>query len=290
MSRTDTSREAGPILGAHISAAGGLHTAFDRAEDVGCDTMQIFTKNKGAWRAKPLEDEAIAQFRKRASESSVGPVVTHASYLLNLASPDAALREKSSEALRIELERNEALGIPYLVLHPGAHKDTGEAAGLARVNTALNQVLAWTKGFEGKVLLENSAGQGSSVCREFASLARVLKDSAAPERLGVCIDTCHLFAAGYELRTKAGYEETMTQLTDAVGLEAVLCLHLNDSKKELGTRVDRHEHIGQGHIGTGAFRLLLCDRRFCKVPMVFELPPDDDMLRVNLETLRGLAQ
>lgn len=283
-------RRRGPILGAHVSAAGGLHTAFDRAEEVGCDTMQIFTKNKGAWQAKPLEDDAIATFRKRAKESTVGPVVTHASYLLNLASPDAALRKKSSEALRIELERNEALGIPYLVLHPGAHKETGEAHGLGRVNTALNRVLGWTEGFKGKILLENSAGQGSSVCRRFESLGRLLNESAVPDRLGVCIDTCHLFAAGYELRDKAGYAETMAELESQVGIAAVLCLHLNDSKRELGSRVDRHEHIGEGEIGVEAFRQLLGDPRFRKVPMIFELPPEDDRLRTNLELLRGLVK
>ena len=277
-------------LGAHVSAAGGLATAFDRGEEAGCDCIQIFTKNKGAWAARPLGDEEISEFRSRARRSSIGPVVTHASYLLNLASPEKELRDKSVDALRIELERCEALGIPSLVLHPGAHKETGEAAGLKRVVSGLNRAHRQTAGFKVRVLLENSAGQGSSVCSDFASLGRIIDGVKEPERLGVCIDTCHAFAAGYELRTAEGYDETKAALKKAVGLRKVRCLHLNDSKKDLGSRVDRHEHIGDGFLGREAFRHVLTDGSFRNVPMIFELPPDNGMLEKNLRILRQLAK
>jgi deoxyribonuclease-4 len=278
------------ISGAHVSAAGGLWTAFDRAEEVGCETMQIFTKNKGAWNAKPLDDETVRAFKKRARETKIRPIVAHSSYLINLASPDRALRNRSTEALVVEVERCEMLGIAYLVLHPGAHKGEGEAAGLKRVTGSLNTVLRKTKGFRTKILLENSAGQGSSVCSGFASLARLMRDSLAPERLGICLDTCHLFAAGYELRTPAGYAATIDAFSEELDLREVLCFHVNDSKGELGSHLDRHEHIGEGQLGLGAFRLLVNDRRFAKAPMIFELSPENDMLRVNLKKLRRLEK
>lgn len=278
------------LLGAHVSAAGGLWLAFDRAAEIGCETFQIFTKNKGAWAAKPLDDETIEAFRQRARDSNVKSVVTHASYLLNLASPDADLRAKSVEALRVELERCELLGIPYLVLHPGSHKDTSESAGLRRVTGSLNKALRQTDGYRVRVLLENSAGQGSSVCRTFESLGRLLETSREPDRLGVCLDTCHLFAAGYDLRSKEGYAKTFAELEEHFDLDAILCFHVNDSKTDLGSRVDRHEHIGRGKLGLEPFRLLLNDRRFRRVPMIFELPPEDDMLRVNLKALRKLVR
>lgn len=278
------------LFGAHVSVEGGLATAFGRAEEFGCDCFQIFTKNKGAWAAKPLTDEQVAAFRERAKASSISPVVTHAAYLMNLASPQAALRSKSTEALRIEVERCESLGIPFLVLHPGSHTQSSEEEGIKRVIQGLDKVHRSTRGFETKILLENSAGQGSSVCHRFASLGSILSGVKDPERLGVCVDTCHMFAAGYELRTAKGYRATIEELDREVGLGRVLCIHMNDSKKELGTRVDRHEHLGRGHIGCEGLRRLVNDRRLARIPFIFELPPEDDMIRKNLAVLRGLVK
>lgn len=273
-----------------MSAAGGLWTAFDRAEEAGCDVIQIFTKNKGAWKAAALGAEEIRAFRDRARKAGGMPVVAHAAYLLNLASPAPPLRKRSVEALRVEMERCEALGIPHLVLHPGSHMGAGEEAGLKLVVKSLDSVHRSTRGFKTKVLLETSPGQGSSVCHRFESLGKVLGEVKEPERLGICVDTCHIFVAGYELRTDDGYEATLEELEREVGLEEVLCVHTNDSKKELGSRVDRHEHIGRGCLGLDGFRRLVNDRRFEKSPMILELPPENNMNRVNLSVLRKLQK
>jgi len=278
------------LFGAHVSVEGGLWTAFDRAEETGCDCFQIFTKNKGAWAANPLTDEQVKAFRERAKASSAGPVVAHAAYLMNLASPQAALRSKSTEALRVEVERCESLGIPFLVLHPGSHTQSGEEKGLERVVKGLDRVHRSTRGFETRILLETSAGQGSSVCHRFASLGSILDRVKDPERLGVCVDTCHIFAAGYDLRTPRGYKATIEELDREVGLSRVLCIHVNDSKKELGTRVDRHEHLGRGCLGRKGLKRIVNDRRLARVPFIFELPPQDDMIRKNLAVLRALVK
>ncbi len=285
------------LFGAHLSTEGGLPTAFDRAGEEGCDTFQIFTKNKGAWAARPLAEAEIdafraraGAFRTRAGRSRAGPVVAHSAYLINIASPSRELREKSIEALRVELERCEALGIDYLVLHPGSHGGTSEEAGLERVAASLDRVHRATKGFTARILLETSAGQGSSVCARFPSLGAILRRVKDPGRLGVCVDTCHVFAAGYDLRTHGGYEAAMDELDREVGMENVLCIHANDSKKELGTRVDRHEHIGRGRLGLEGLRRIVNDPRLAKVPFIFELPPENGMTRVNLAALRGLVR
>jgi deoxyribonuclease-4 len=292
------------LFGAHLSTEGGLPTAFDRADEEGCDTLQIFTKNKGAWAARPLTKDEINAFRARASAfraradafrarasaSRARPVVAHSAYLINIASPSKDLRKKSIEALRVELERCEALGIDYLVLHPGSHGGTGEDEGLRRVAASLDRVHRATKGFTAKILLETAAGQGSSVCARFPSLGAILRRVKDPGRLGVCVDTCHVFAAGYDLRTREGYEAAMDELDREVGVENVLCIHANDSKKELGTRVDRHEHIGRGCLGLAGLRRIVNDPRLAKVPFIFELPPENGMTRVNLAALRGLVR
>lgn len=278
-----------PAFGAHLSAAGGLHTVFDRAEEAACDCVQLFTKNKGAWAAKPLTEDDVKAFRSRAAASPVRPVVAHAAYLLNLASPFAELRERSTTALLVELERCEALGVPFLVLHPGSHAETSEEEGLRHVVACLNRVHARSRGFQSRILLETSAGQGSSVCSSFASLGWLLREARDGERLGVCLDTCHVHAAGYELRTAAGYRKTLVELEAEVGSSRVLCIHINDSKKELGSRVDRHEHLGEGDLGLEGLRRIVQDGRFDSVPFIFELPPEDDRVRRNLEVLRKLS-
>jgi deoxyribonuclease-4 len=277
-------------LGAHESISGGLHRAFDRARSATCDAVQIFVKSNRAWAVKPLTEEDVAQFRAKAEETSIGPVVGHASYLLNLGTPDDALWTKSRDMLITELERCEALDVPYLVLHPGSHVGAGEETGVARVAQALGEVHAATPGFGAQVLLETTAGQGNSLGHSFEQLAEIIVLTPQSERLGVCLDTCHVFAAGYELRTPQGYAATMAAFDRALGLERLKALHLNDSKGELGCRKDRHEHIGQGHIGLEGFRNVLNDPRLVELPGLLETPKGEDLQedRENLAVLRSL--
>ena len=278
-------------LGAHESISGGLHKAFDRARSVGCDAMQIFVKSNRAWAVKPLTEEDIARFKAKAEEMGIQPVVAHTSYLLNLASPKEDLWRKSLDTLIVELERCEALGVPWLVLHPGSHVGSGEEAGLARVARALGKVHAATPGFSTPILLETTAGQGTNLGCRFEQLAWLLEHTPEGERLGVCLDTCHVFAAGYELRTPEGYQATMDAFDRAIGLERLKAIHLNDSKGDLGSRKDRHEHIGKGHIGLEGFRHVLNDPRLAGLPGLLETPKSDDLHedRENLAVLRGLV-
>lgn len=277
-------------LGAHESIAGGLHKAFDRALSATCDAVQIFVKSNRSWAVKPLAEDEIAQFKAMAEETGIRPVVGHTSYLLNLGSPDELLWEKSRNMLITELERCKALGIPWLVLHPGAHVGSGEEAGLARVAEGLGEVHAATPGLRTQVLLETTAGQGSSLGHTFEQLARIIELTPHGERLGVCLDTCHVFAAGYELRTAEGYAATMEAFDQALGLERLKALHLNDSKGERGNRKDRHEHIGKGHIGLEGFRNVVNDPRLAGLPGLLETPKGDDLRedRENLAVLRSL--
>ncbi|MGB9723902.1 MAG: deoxyribonuclease IV [Chloroflexia bacterium] len=277
-----------PYLGAHMSIAGRVDQAILRGRSIGCEAVQIFTKQPNRWAAKPLTAEEIAAFGQAWRESGIGPVWAHDAYLINLASPDPALWEQSVQAFQVELERARALVLPYLVTHAGAHKGAGEAEGLRRIVAALDRVLAHVP--EVMVLLETTAGQGDYLCYRFEHLAWVIEHSAHPERLGICFDTCHVFAAGYELRTPEGYEETFRRLDEIVGLERLRVFHLNDSLKGLGSRVDRHTHIGQGQLGLEPFRMLLNDPRFREHPMVLETPkgPEMEEDRRNLAVLRGL--
>ena len=278
-------------LGAHESIAGGLYKAFDRAQSVGCEAVQIFVKPNRQWAVKPLTDENVTRFKARAKETDIQPVVGHASYLLNLATPDEALWTKSRDMLIVELERCEALGVPYLVLHPGSHVGTGEDAGLARVAQALGEVHAATPGFQAQILLETTAGQGSGLGHRFEHLAWLMEHTPEGERLGVCLDTCHVFAAGYELRTPEGYAATMEEFDRVVGLEYLKAIHLNDSKGDLGNRKDRHEHIGKGFIGLEGFHHILNDFRLAGLPALLETPKGKDLHEdaENLEVLRSLV-
>jgi deoxyribonuclease IV len=264
-------------FGAHMSIAGGLYTAFGHGERAGCDVIQIFSKNQQQWRARPLVEPDIARFRAEQERSGIPAALVHDSYLINLASPDHALWQKSIDAFRDELERCAALGIPFLVTHPGAHVGSGEAAGIARVAQALSQLFAEGAGTGVTVLLETTAGQGSSLGWRFEQLAAIMGATLHSERLGVCVDTCHLFAAGYDIRTPETYEATVAELDRVIGLRHVRAFHLNDSLKDLGSRVDRHAHVGAGCIGAEAFRLLVNDARFAGLPAVLETPKDDDL-------------
>jgi len=279
-------------LGAHESIAGGLHRAFDRARSVGCDAVQIFVKSNRAWAVKPLTDEDVARFRARAEETGIQPVVGHASYLLNPATRDETLWTRSRDTLIVELERCEALGVPYLVLHPGSHVGAGEEVGLARVARALGQVHAATPGFRAQILLETTAGQGTNLGYCFEHLAWLMEHVPEGGRLGVCLDTCHAFAAGYELRTPAGYAATIEAFDRTVGLEQLKAIHLNDCKGDLGSRKDRHEHIGQGGIGLDAFRHVVNDPRLAELPGLLETPKGEDLHedRENLAVLRALRE
>jgi deoxyribonuclease-4 len=279
-------------LGAHESIAGGLHRAFDRARSVGCDAVQIFVKSNRAWAVKPLTDEDIARFRARAEETGIQPVVGHASYLLNLGTPDETLWARSRDTLIVELERCEALGVPYLVLHPGSHVGAGEEVGLARVARALGQVHAATPGFRAQILLETTAGQGTNLGHCFEHLAWLMDHAPEGGRLGVCLDTCHAFAAGYELRTPAGYATTIEAFDRIIGLEQLKAIHLNDCKGDLGSRKDRHEHIGQGGIGLDGFRHVVNDPRLAGLPGLLETPKSEDLHedRENLAVLRSLRE
>jgi deoxyribonuclease-4 len=284
-------RSPGPFIGAHESVAGGLHRAFERAESVGCRALQLFTKNTNQWRAAPLNDHDVASYKTAASKSSIEVVVAHDSYLINLCAAKSDLREKSLDAFVEELRRCEALGIPYLNFHPGAHTGQGEDEGLRRMIDALDEAHGRTKGFSVVSVVETTAGQGTVLGYRFEQLRSILDGVADPERMAVCIDTCHIFAAGYDIRKEKAYEATMREFDDVVGLDRLAVMHINDSKKPLGSRVDRHEHIGKGEIGPGGFRLILRDERLMHIPKILETPKGEDLKedRMNLGLLRRLA-
>jgi deoxyribonuclease-4 len=279
-----------PHLGAHLSIAGGLHKAVEAAVALDCTTVQIFTKNSNQWTARPLTDDEVSVFRKAVRTAKLKYPTAHDSYLINLAAPADDLYRKSIEAFRLEVERAEALGLSYLVTHPGAHTGSGEDAGLTRVAAALDEVHTSCPGFKVKVLLETTAGQGSSLGHRFEHLARLLDAVKHPTRLGVCFDTCHVFAAGYPLGTDGEYAATLDEFDRVIGLKQIKAFHLNDSAKGLGSRVDRHAGIGLGQIGGPAFRRLVTDPRFKDRPMILETPKEDAEGRamdpINLGKLR----
>lgn len=285
-------------LGAQVSAAGGVYNAFERGAEIGADTVMVYTKSNRQWAAKaltPLEIERC-QAQAQAYAGRVDPLVVHAAYLINVASPDADLWQKSLNALRDELERAAALGVELLVFHPGSHMGEGEAAGLARIARALSQALADTAGSRTRICLETMAGQGSNLGHKFEHLQVLLDSVARPERMGVCFDTCHVFAAGYDIRTPEAYAATMAQFDAIVGLDQIYCFHFNDSKHELGSLRDRHEHIGKGHIGAQGFANFVNDPRWATHPAHLETPKSEteddgreiEMDPVNLASLRGL--
>lgn len=276
--------------GAHMSISGGLWKAFGHGERAGCDTIQIFTKSQQQWNSKPLAEEEIARFQAESERTGMGPLLVHDSYLINLATPNDELWHKSINAFRDELERCRLLRIPYLVTHPGAHTGAGEEAGLARVSQALNQLFAEGTGGTTTVLLETTAGQGTYLGGTFEHLAWLLDHSTHPERLGVCVDTCHIFAAGYDFRTPETYAATFGMFDRVIGLERIKAFHANDSQKGLGSHVDRHAHIGEGEIGLEGFRQIVTDPRFHDLPMILETHKGDDLAEdiANLTRLREL--
>ena len=278
-----------PLLGAHESVAGGLYRAFERIEKVGGESLQIFTRNQRQWNPAPLKQEEIDLFKKAHEKSGHIPVISHASYLANLATNKDELLEKSIHSLMLEFERCHKLGIPQVVMHPGSQGGDGVEAGLDRFVAGLDRAFK-ESGLGVTLLLETTAGQGTGLGSSFEELAYIIEHSEFPQLLGVCIDTCHIFAAGYELRTDTGYEKTMKELDTSFGADRVKFFHLNDSKKGLCSRVDRHEHIGKGAIGLEGFRNVLVDDRFKELPMTLETPKSDSLIEdtENLQTLRSL--
>jgi deoxyribonuclease IV len=283
--------DPGPLIGAHMSIAGGMTKAVERALAVKARAMQVFTRNASQWKAKRLSMSEAAAFREAWRRSGLRSVVAHDSYLINLASPDNTLRRRSIEALATELARCEALGIPCLVAHPGAHMGKGLGAGCERVADSLDRARALTPAPSVAVLLETVAGQGTTIGRSFQELARIRSRVARPDLTLFCLDTCHVHAAGYDLVSERGYEQTMQEFDDILGLENLRAIHFNDSKTERGSRVDRHEHIGRGHLGTAPFARMLRDPRLNAIPKIIELPKGKDgmvMDRRNLALLRRL--
>jgi deoxyribonuclease IV len=274
-----------PRLGAHLSIGGGLPRAVARAVVSGCETLQIFTKSAGQWRARPLPDEEIAQFRRSVAASGVRPVFAHNSYLINIAASNPALRSQSLEALWDEIVRAESLGLDGLIMHPGSYTSGTEADGLRLIGEGLAELLSRRR-LKTSILLEHTAGQGTNLGHRFEHLAAILDGVKWSKKVAVCIDTCHLVAAGYDITHERGYRETFRQLDAIVGLDRVRAFHLNDSKKPCGSRVDRHEHIGQGCLGLETFRRLLNDRRFKDSPMLLETPKDDARERRRSTTAR----
>ena len=259
--------------------------------DAGCRVLQIFVKNNNRWVGKPIERPEAREFRSASRGAGFARVIAHTSYLINLASPDADLRRKSIESLAEEIDRCARLGIRDLVLHPGAHCGEGEAAGVARIAASLDEAFDRTGGARVRILLETAAGQGSCVGHRFEHLRDILGAVRNPRRVAACLDTCHVHAAGYDLVTRAGYAETIEAFDRTVGLARLAAIHVNDSKKPRGSRVDRHEHIGRGHIGRRGFRNLMTDPRLAAVPKFLETPKDETLAfdRANLATLRRLA-
>ena len=280
----------GPLLGAHMSIAGGVDNAVLQGKEVGCDTVQLFTKSSRQWVSKPLGKDEIARFHRAKKETGLNTVVAHDSYLYNFAAPDDVLRKKSVAGLIDEMERCEALGVMYLIAHPGAHVGTGEEAGIQTIAKSIDEMHKACPGYETKLAIEITAGQGSNLGYRFQQVRQIIDASKNSDQLRVCFDTEHAFAAGYDLRTKEGYERTFAEFDETIGLRLLVAFHLNDAKKELGCRVDRHEHIGKGFIGLEAFRLLMNDKRFWGLPMCLETPKSDDCHedRENLATLRNL--
>jgi deoxyribonuclease-4 len=269
-----------------------MPTAIERATALGCTAAQVFVKNANQWQGRELPEEEVAVFRAARAASRVGPLVAHASYLINLCSADPALLARSRQALADELSRCARLGVDGLVLHPGAHLGAGEEAGIDRVAESLDAVLAALPDVSTRVLLENTAGQGSCLGYRLEHLAAIRARVASPARVGVCLDTCHAFAAGYAIHKRQGYEDFVREIKERLGLPAVGCFHLNDSVRPFGSRRDRHAHIGEGAIGLAAFARLLHDPRLRAIPMVLETEPGDEMAghRRDLEVLRGLRR
>ena len=278
------------LLGAHVSITGGFDKAVTRGENIGCNSIQIFTKSQRQWSAKKIDESQVELFKEALSKSRIKAIVVHTAYLINLASPKKDILEKSKKAFVEEMDRAETLNIPYLIFHPGAHLDSGEKRGIESIAEGLNISLSARRGYKVMPLLETTAGQGTNLGYKFEQLVAIRDLLEEKERVGVCLDTSHIFAAGYDIRTKNAYEKTMETFDEIVGLSLLKALHINDSKTDLGKHVDRHEHIGKGKIGLEAFRLLVNDERLKSIVGCLETPGSEEDFKNNLQTLRTLLK
>jgi deoxyribonuclease IV len=279
------------LLGAHMSIVGGVHTAIERGCSIECTAIQIFVKNNMQWFARPLTREEVRAFLNHQQRGELLSIFAHANYLINLAATNPQFLANSMRSLSEELIRADQLELPFLVLHPGAHLNAGEEAGLEKIAASIDAVFQKIPNVKTKIALETTAGQGSCLGHRFEQIAYIIENVREPERLCVCIDTAHLFAAGYDISSESGIKETLREFDRVIGLDRLAAIHLNDSKTARGSRVDRHQHIGKGEIGLDAFRFIMRDRRFRKIPKVLETPKGKAMREDvrNLKTLRGLV-
>jgi deoxyribonuclease IV len=279
-------------IGAHESTAGGVYTAFDRARRAGCTALQVFTKNNNQWRAKPLSDGDIENYKTAASNSNVSGVVAHACYLINLCALNKAILKRSIAAMTDELTRCDQLGITGVVVHPGSHLGAGEDDGIKKIAESLDTIHSEIPSAKALTILETTAGQGSAIGYKFEHLRAIIDLTEQPQRIGICLDTCHIFAAGYDIRTEETYHRAMAEFDNIIGLQRLIVIHTNDSRKPLGSRVDRHEHIGKGMIGKNGFRWLMKDNRIAHIPKILETQKSEDLHedKRNIGILRRLAR
>ncbi|RPH38209.1 deoxyribonuclease IV [bacterium] len=280
------------LLGSHTSVSGGIYKAFDRAASIGCTTMQVFVKNASQWYGKPCTDDDVLKYREAETKSNVSPVIAHAAYLINLCAANPAIRAKSREGFLDELRRCEMLGIRALVVHPGAHVGAGEEEGIKCIAESLNAAHKLTKGWHTYSALETTAGQGTTIGYRFEHLRRIIDLVEEQDRMAVCIDTCHLFAAGYPVHTKEGWDATIKEFDQVIGLDRLVAVHVNDSMKPFGSHLDRHEHIGKGVMGLEGFRALMNDPRLANIPKILETDKSEDLHEdvENMSVLRGLIE
>jgi len=277
------------LIGAHVSIAGGIENAISNAHALGCETFQIFTKNQNQWREKEYSQAEVERFKSdlNASKMWSNTISAHDSYLINLCANDPDILSRSRDAFLNEIKRCTSLGIPYLIFHPGAHLGNGEEWGISGISESLLWALERSQDSNVVLVLETTAGQGSHLGYRLEHLKRIIDNIPEKQRIGICVDTCHIFAAGYDLRDPVSYEKTITQIDQVIGLNYIKAFHLNDSKRELGSRVDRHENIGEGQIGDLAFRLLINDERFTKHPGILEIPGGDMAYKNGISKLFG---
>ena len=285
MGRSPSSR----LLGAHMPTAGGIAKSLSNGRDIGCTAVQVFTSSPRQWQHKPADPEIAAKFKDTQAECGIEFTIAHDSYLINLAAPNAEILQKSREAFRAELDRAEAFGIPWVVTHMGASMDCPENESMLVLIDSFRQILAETEGMQVGIAMETTAGQGTCLGARFEQIAQVIEGCGNHPRTGVCLDTCHIFVAGYDIRDEAAYEKTFAEFGSVVGFDKLKAIHANDAKKPLGSKVDRHEHIGDGEIGLEAFRRLVNDPRMARVPIIVETPDADTMHKVNVARLRELT-
>jgi deoxyribonuclease-4 len=286
-------KQLDPLIGAHMSISGGFHNAIEAADAVHCTALQIFTKNSNQWKSKTITPKDLDKYHEARNQSQVRAYVGHVGYLINIGSPKEDMYAKSVESLTDEIHRAEVLALTDLVMHPGAHLEAGEDYALRRIAETLNRIISDTPSIATRFAIETTAGQGTNVGYRFEQIAQIIELVENKSRVSVCFDTCHTFAAGYELRTEKAWKATFDEFDKTIGLSYLKVFHVNDSKKAFGSRVDRHEHLGQGALGLEPFRFLMQDKRFIDIPKVLETPKEDDSAASdtrNLDILRGYAK